>query len=209
MPSTEFHTTNLHDIIQRIRAGDERARNELVQRMQGRLERLASRMLRSYPGVHRWEETQDVMQNAFVRLFRSLEDAHPKDTRALFALATENIRRELIDLTRHYYGPEGHGANHASGVIDPNQPVDTASDHEPMASDPTGDDLERWRAFHEEVARLPAEERETFGLVYYHGWSHQQIAELFQCSERTISRNWQSACRLLKDRLRGTWADPD
>jgi RNA polymerase sigma factor (sigma-70 family) len=209
MPTAELDSSSLNLILLRMRAGDKYARDDLVKRTQKRLERLASRMLRGYPGVHRWEQTQDVLQNAFVRLFRSLEEARPKNTRELFSLAAENIRRELIDLTRRYYGPEGLGANHASGVIDPNQPVDSASDHEPIASDPTGDDLERWRAFHEAVALLPAEERETFGLAYYHGWTHLQIADLFQCSEKTVSRNWQSACRLLKDRLRGTWADPE
>ena len=32
------------------------------------------------------------------------------------------------------------------------------------------------------------------GLVFYHGWTQAQIAELFQVDERTIRRRWQSAC---------------
>ena len=203
MPSSELDTTNLNILMERIRGGDQLARNDLVTRMQKRLERLASRMLRNYPGVERWEETQDVMQNAYMRLFRALETVRPENTRALFGLAAENIRRELIDLARRYQGPHGLGANHRSGVIDPNHPTDT-----PGICDAAGDDLERWKAFHEEVAHLPVEEREVFGLAYYHGWTHEQIAELFQLSERTVGRYWQSACRLLKERLNGQWADP-
>ena len=95
-----------------------------------------------------------------------------------------------------------------SGVINPHQPVDSPGGHEPLAFDPTGDDLDRWRAFHEEVENLPTEERETFGLIYYHGWTHQQVADLFQCSDRTVRRNWKQACQLLKERLDGNWTDP-
>ena len=38
----------------------------------------------------------------------------PDSTRAFFGLAAEQMRRELLDLARHYYGPEGEGANHDS-----------------------------------------------------------------------------------------------
>jgi RNA polymerase sigma-70 factor (ECF subfamily) len=209
MPFSELDTTDLKELMVRIHGGDQHARNDLAARIQDRLERLASRMLRNYPGVGRWEDTHDVLQNAFVRIFRALETVNPENTRALYGLAAENIRRELIDLARHYQGPHGLGANHQSGVIDPHHPVDSPGRHEPAASDPTGDDLDRWRAFHEEVANLPVEEREVFGLAYYQGWTHEQIAALFQRNTRTIGRYWQSACRMLKERLHGQWADPN
>jgi RNA polymerase sigma factor (sigma-70 family) len=207
--TSEFDTSVLNGLIGRIRGGDQAARNELAVRIQNRLERLANRMLRSYPGVERWEEMHDVLQNAFLRLFRALETVSPANTRALFGLATEHIRRELIDLARHYQGPHGLGANYQSGTIDPNHPIDSPEVVDAPANDSSSDDLDRWRAFHEEVANLPVEEREVFGLAYYHGWTHQQIAELFQRNERTIGRHWQSACRILKERLNGHWSDPN
>ena len=37
--------------------------------------------------------------------------------------------------------------------------------------------MERWSAFHDAVARLAPEEREVFGLTFYHGWSQAQIAD--------------------------------
>ena len=33
-----------------------------------RLTRLTHNMLKDYPGVHRWEETDDILQNATLRL---------------------------------------------------------------------------------------------------------------------------------------------
>jgi RNA polymerase sigma-70 factor (ECF subfamily) len=63
--------------------------------------------------------------------------------------------------------------------------------------------LERWTAFHEAVERLPAEEREVVGLVFYHGWAKVQIAELFGVDERTVRRWWRSACVRLNEALGG------
>ncbi len=54
-------------------------------------------------------------------------------------------------------------------------------------------DLERWSAFHEEVARLPVEEREVVSLVFYHGWTQGEVAELVGTTERTVRRHWKAA----------------
>jgi RNA polymerase sigma-70 factor (ECF subfamily) len=173
-----------------MRAGDRSAREELLRAVCGQLERLARKMLGRFPNVHRWTETGDVLQGALVRLLRSLEKIEPASTRAFFGLAAEHIRRELLDLARHYYGPEGIGAHHASQVragVGPPQAAEPPDRTEPA------EDLERWCRFHEGVEQLPAEEREVVGLVFYHGWTHAEVAALFQVSERTVRRRWQSA----------------
>ena len=36
-------------------------------------------------------------------------------------------------------------------------------------------------------------EREVVGLVFYHGWTQAQVAELFQVDVRTVRRWWESA----------------
>jgi len=76
-------------------------------------------MLRNYPGVGRWVEASDVLQGSLLRLLRALESVQPESTRAFFGLAAEQKRRELLDLARHFYGPQGLGANHASVGADP------------------------------------------------------------------------------------------
>jgi RNA polymerase sigma factor (sigma-70 family) len=62
--------------------------------------------------------------------------------------------------------------------------------------------LERWCAFHEGVATLPAEEREVVGLVFYHGWKQAEVAELFGVTVRTVQRHWQSALLRLRQAAR-------
>jgi len=193
-----FNTSVLNSLLTRAQNGDEQAREDLIRRSAHRLELLTRKMLRSYPTVRRWEETGDVFQNSLVRFVRALESVKPKSTREFFGLAAEQIRRELIDLARHYRGPEGHGRNlvelkadNSSGSPAFNPPA------------PASDDLDRWSAFHEGVERLPAEEREVFMLSFYHDWTQPQIAELFGVDERTIRRRWQSASARLSESLGG------
>src|SRR5262245_330879 len=107
-------TTEVQARIDRIRAGDPLAREELLAATCDRLRRLTRKMLKGYPGVRRWEETDDVMQNAVLRLCRALADVTPPTARDYFRLAALQVRRELLDLARHYYGPQGAGAHHAS-----------------------------------------------------------------------------------------------
>jgi RNA polymerase sigma-70 factor (ECF subfamily) len=185
-----------------MRAGDALAGDKLLRATSNRLERLARKMLRGFPGVARYEQTGDVLQRASLRLLRALLDVRPESVRDFFALAGTLMRRELIDLSRHYQGPQGAGA-HEVGM--PRRPVEGGS----AAFDPADpadprDNLDRWCAFHERVETLPTEEREVVSLVFYHGWTHAQIAELFAVSDRTIRRYWQSACEKLSQALGGT-----
>jgi RNA polymerase sigma factor (sigma-70 family) len=200
MPDPSFSTKHLQGWLDRLQAGDPSAQDELLCRVGDRLERLARKMLRRFPGVRRWAETGDVLQGSTLRLLRALQEVRPDSTRHFFNLAATQMRRELLDLSKHFYGPLGAGANHAS--------VAHQTDSQAQACEPPdrGDDVrevERWCAFHEAVEQLPAEEREVIGLKVYHGWKPAQIAELFQVDERTVRRWWRAACVRLTDALGG------
>ncbi|HJZ92210.1 MAG TPA: hypothetical protein VKE40_15145, partial [Gemmataceae bacterium] len=73
----DLRTTELRDLLGRVVARDGAARDELVRRTAANLERLAHKMMADYPGVRRWEQTDDVLQRALVRLFRALEQVTP------------------------------------------------------------------------------------------------------------------------------------
>jgi RNA polymerase sigma-70 factor (ECF subfamily) len=190
MDDPSAHTAQLHGWLDRLQAGDLAAREELLRGVGNRLERLARKMLRRFPGVHRWVETDDVLQSALLRLLRALQEVRPESMRAFFGLAAEQMRRELLDLARHYYGPHGQGAHHAShgSGADASTPA-----HEPPDRDADPAELERWCLFHQQVEQLPAEEREVVGLIFYHGWKQADVARLFGVSERTVRRRWEAA----------------
>jgi RNA polymerase sigma-70 factor (ECF subfamily) len=203
------HSTQIRLCIDRLRAGDESARDELLAHASDRLVRLTRRMLRDFPGVKRWEQTDDVLQNAALRLCRALRAVHPPTSADFFRLAAVEIQRELIDLARRFAGAHGLGANHASIAAAANaenvsltrpglSPADSAQDP---------GRLETWAEFHRQAAALPPEERETFDMLYYQGISQTEAAAILDVSVRTIKRRWQSARLLLHDALEGRIPD--
>jgi RNA polymerase sigma-70 factor (ECF subfamily) len=198
MSIDELRTTDLHGWVGRLRAGDRAAADELLRACRGRLEELTRRMLRRERS-RRWVETGEVFNGAALRLLDALGSTSVADTREFFNLAAAMIRRELIDLARHYYGPRGLGANHHSAAPrDGGPPV-------PDPADPGGEsaDLDRWAAFHHAVERLPVAEREVFSLVFYHGWSKVRVAELLGVTDRTVRTIWGRAAELLDAALAG------
>ena len=179
--------------VDRLREGDDAARAELIRHADNRLTRLTRRMLKDFPRLNRWEQSGDVCQNASLRLWRALGSVRPPDVADFFRLAALQIRRELIDLARRYYGPEGLGANHASnqagdasGTTPP--PLD---DREDSTNAPDG--LAAWAVFHVQVEALPDEPRTTFDLLWYQGLSQVEAAAVLGVSEPTIKRRWRAA----------------
>lgn len=197
--SHSFRTSQLLEFLDRMRAGDQAAVDELFRHLNDRLLRLARKMLRGFPAVRRWEGTQDVLQNASLRLLRALQTVRPDSTRQFFALAGTQIRRELLDLKEHYYGPRGMGAHHHTDgdACDTGTPA-----HEPVDPAPGWDELEEWCAFHRQIEELPAEEREVVDLHFYQGLSKAEAAELLGVHVRTVQRLWNAALHRLRSSRR-------
>jgi RNA polymerase sigma factor (sigma-70 family) len=195
----EGQTDRLQACLDRLRAGDLTARDELVNAACERLLRLTRKMLKSYPGVARWEQTDDVFQNAAIRLCRALRDTVPESVQHFLNLASLHIRRELIDLARHHFGPQGPGAHHHSDHREHETPSSLASQ---TTLNPSK--LAQWTEFHEQVEALPTEEREIFNLLWYHGIPQSEAAALLNISERTLQRRWQSARLKVFQAMKGT-----
>jgi RNA polymerase sigma-70 factor (ECF subfamily) len=200
MGKSSTGSVQLQTWLERLQRGDPAALDGLIRHAGARLERLTHHMLQDYPGVRRWAQTDDVLQSALVRLLRALRAVQPVAPRDFFALATEQIRRELLDLARHFYGPNGPGANHAS------QPeADSAFDPLHEQADPSlePDRLAVWCEVHEQIHNLPDEEREVVGLLFYQGLPQAEAAALLGVTVRTVQRRWQSALLRLHQVLQG------
>ena len=103
-------------LLDQAARGDEQAYDDLLNRASDRLLKLTRKMLRRYPNLRRWEQTDDVFQNAAIRLHRSLKKVKPDSARSFYGLATVEIRRTLIDLCRHHFGPEGAAGKYQSDI---------------------------------------------------------------------------------------------
>ena len=201
-------TSRLQPLLARANAGDAAARAELIEHSCQRLRRLAHALLHDFPRVRRWEDTDDVLQNALLRLLRSLQAVAPQGVADYFRLAARQMRRELIDLARHYYGPQGPGAHHASRGPDAG-PGDTPGPDAARAD--SGDEpgrLAAWAEFHERAAALPEPEREVFELPWYHGLTQAEAAKVLQVSVPTVKRRWLDARLDLQESLRGEMPPP-
>jgi len=199
-PASRDESSRLQHLLDRYRSADEAdqayAFDDLIDYASLRLRSLARKMLARYPHVRRWEETDDVMQAALLRLHNSLGEVRPDSKRAFFGLAATQMRRTLIDLARHYYGAHGHGKNYHSVAGD--QAGSFAGDAVELAAARGGgrrepDNLQRWTEFHEAIDQLPEEDKEVISLVWYGGMLQKEVAELLEVSERTVIRRMNRA----------------
>jgi RNA polymerase sigma-70 factor (ECF subfamily) len=186
--------------LDRMRGGDNAVRAELLNAAGERLTRLARKMYHAEGRLRRWEDTGDVLQNAMLRLLRRLQNVTPATTREFFRLAAGEIRRELIDLARHYFGPLGLGTNYDrdAALL---AGAETPSAVDPPDREPGPSDLAEWSEFHERAGALPEEEREVFDRVWYQGLSYVETAAVLGVSARTVTRRWQAACVELETAL--------
>jgi RNA polymerase sigma-70 factor (ECF subfamily) len=186
-------STQLQHWLDRMRSGDPQARDALLEHACERLRRLTRKMLHTYTAVHRWEQTDDVLQKALLRLHRALSKVQPETTRGFFQLAAKLIRQELIDLGRHYLGPQGVAAHHSTNV---------------NLAEIRGR-LTAISRFHELIESLSPEQQEIVSLLYYQGMSQAEVAAILNVTERTVKRRWREARLILAQQLQeeGSWTE--
>ncbi len=199
----EDQSTVIQGCIDRLRGGDESARAALLRCAADRLARLARKMLKGYPGVSRWEQGDDVAQNALIRLDRALRAVTPPTARDFFRLAAAQVRRELIDLARRYRGPQGPGAHHATWAGRGGSAEGAALTAEASESTYDPGRLAALAEFHAAVAALGEADRDLFDLLWYQGLTQAEAAALLGITERTVNSRWLAARVRLGESLGG------
>jgi RNA polymerase sigma-70 factor (ECF subfamily) len=193
-PDTVGFDTQLQILIDHSIDGDLSSKDALLAYAGERLLTLTRAMFRGFPSLHRWEQTDDVFQNSMIRFHRALMEVKVESVRHFFNLAATQVRRELLDMAKKHFGPEGIGANHHTDGIPADENGGALHD---KASEP--EDLTAWTQFHAEVEKLPPEELEVFNLLYYEGLTQEDAARVLGISFRTLKRRWPAA----KVRLHG------
>jgi RNA polymerase sigma factor (sigma-70 family) len=187
--------SGLRVCLARLRAGDPDARTAVIAGAQQRLQWLAQRQMRRFERLRRFEDADDVVQNATLRLFQRLDAHAPANPAELFAWAAREIRCELLDLVKHYYGARGAGRRESTSL-------DADSATHAGAQSASEDHLAWWQEFHEQVERLPVAERCAFELHWYHGMTWPQAAAVLNMSEATVKRHWRAARLRLQSLLK-------
>ena len=191
-PDLTNSTLAVQNCLDRFGTDFERASGELLSAAMNRLRLLSRKILADIPGVKRWDNTDDLLQNASLKLWKALETHHPPTPVDFFRLAACIIRRELIDLSRSRFGPLGLGANHFSPRNGSSHgsriaPLDAGTDsHNPAK-------LNEWTEFHAYIERLPEDERQLFDLLWYQGLTLAETSDLLGIPLRTLGRYWKLA----------------
>ena len=197
------HTVQVQHWLDRLRDGDQSAREALLQFSCDRLVGLTRKMLRRFDRVRRWEQTDDVVQNAMLRLYRTLADVRPESPADYYRLAAAPISAASCSIwpstTSGRAASERSTRPWAERAKSPREQRDRPAGA--RADDPQ--QLALWTEFHEKIAGLPAELRELFDLLWYQGLTQAEVAELLGVSERTIKRRWAAARLELHEILGG------
>lgn len=181
-------TTALQRLLDEAAYGKPEVYDELLRHACERLRTLARKRLRGFPDLRRWAGTDDVLQNALLRLHKALAEVKPPTVAAFFGLAALQIRRELLDLSKSVFGPEGIGANHHT---DGNGAVLAGQGEMPTT----------WGRFNELTELLPEDERQVVDLLFIHEMTQEEAASVLGVSLRTVKRRWLSARTRLGERL--------
>lgn len=179
-------TEKLEDLLRRSDSGEPEAFDDLISFSIQRLTALTRKMLAGEDFVRRWQQTDDVFQNAALRLQRAVKEVHPTTKKEFFSLAATMIRREILDMARQLRRRKSDAAHHHS------EPLSTGKSGDLRlweGADETSPEI--WCRFHEAVDRLETRKREIIELLYYQGMSISQAAETLDVSERTVRRLWR------------------
>jgi len=151
----------------------QRARSELIEHTQRRMEALCRKMffqsLKGAPPID-WEGGY---QEAALKLWKALDDVKPANIREFFGLPTKKIREVSLDLCRKY-------------VREPPPPAESGASFSPETA-------AKWAEFHDQVKKLEQPLRETFELLWYHDLTQKEVAAMHDVDESTVKRRFRKA----------------
>ena len=180
-------------ILGLARAGDERARDELIALIYDELRQVASRLMRRERSDHTLSPTA-VVHEAVIRLLGEAVFDRAEDRGFLFASAARAMREVLIDHARRRAADRRGGGRDRQRI-----PLDLVLDYfEDQRLDVV--------AVHEALDRL-AEWNERQGQVmtlrYFGGLTVPEVAAALDVSVVTVERDWRLARAWLGSQLRG------
>jgi RNA polymerase sigma factor (TIGR02999 family) len=199
MTSIGNTTMAMQQLLDRLVAGDERAKKELIDRAYERLILVARKMLGGFTGVRAQEETAGVLSDAYLRLHSSLDDVKPATVRQFMGLAALEIRRVLLDKIRKMRG-RGRERRPEKLSLDARRGGESGG-FEPPAPDGEGRKMDLAIDFLQAIEKLPDEEREVVELLFFHGYSQPEAGEILGVHEDTVKRRWARARVKLAEKL--------
>jgi len=184
-------------LMLRVKAGDEEALRELIERHQRAVISVIYRAIGDA-----WE-SEDIAQRVFIQVFRSARRYKPtaKFTTWLYTIAHNAIRNEYRRRTRH--------AAESFDLM--TQPGENGEPGAQLADQRTSDpsqsaiESELQEKIKAAVRLLPEAQRTAVILCRFEGLPYEEIAEVLGCSVSAVKSLLHRARETLKENLRGCY----
>lgn len=178
------------ELLGRMRAGDEDARDALFEAAYSELHRLAQSRLRR-GGRNVLLDTTALVHESYLR-FLDVGELRAEDRRSFFAYASQVMRTVIVNSVRDRMREKRGGSwvavtlstQIASGVPEGDETI--LKVHEALSV------LERAQPRLAQVAEMR----------YFGGYSEREIAETLEVTERTVQRDWEKARGILAAALK-------
>lgn len=184
-------TNQLTELLERLRAGDLKARDALFEASYSELHCLARSRLRQ-GGRNAVLDTSSLVHESYLRFVGS-GALRAEDRRAFFAYASQVMRSVIVDSVREHIAQK-RGGDWRPLTLSTELPVAAVAEHEDIilkVHEALGD-LEKADPRLGQVAQMR----------YFGGYSEQEIAETLEINERTVRRDWEKARLILAELLR-------
>jgi RNA polymerase sigma-70 factor (ECF subfamily) len=185
-------TDDVTALLVRWRRGSAEAGDELMEKVQGELRRIAAGYLRGERTGHTLQPTA-VVNEAYMRLVPQ-RGVHWENRSHFFGIAARMMRRVLVDHARK------RRAAKRDGLAD--EPISISGVAAPAADIDQVDVL----ALHEALsalAELDPRQAEIVEMRYFAGLTVEEIAEVMNISPATVKREWTTAKLWLRRRMEG------
>jgi RNA polymerase sigma-70 factor (ECF subfamily) len=192
MPTTVDHEFNVDQLIDRARKGDRNAFDELVNHFSCRLRESIEKWSRFR--LHTRVDADDVLQETFLRAYRSLERFEAADPKN-----EESFLRWICGIAKHALGDL---ARKAANCENP------AASIERVAGEPSQSRVqrreERFDRLQRALDKLPPDYRRVLILSRLEGLSAQEIAERMGRTPNAVYHLIGRALQLLRERFGDT-----
>ncbi len=169
-------------ILERCKAGEEKAYSELYRRYAPKMFGVCMRYAKSK------EEAEDMLQEGFIRLFKNI---HSYENRGSFE---GWIRRIIVNTAINYYKTQIK-YNKTEHIDAYNKDLEETDDESITVSDISQQKLL------EMITELPKGYKMVFNMYVLDGFTHKEIASILDISENTSKSQLSKARKLLQKKI--------
>jgi RNA polymerase sigma-70 factor (ECF subfamily) len=154
--------------------------------------------LKHFARLRRFEDTDDVLVGVQARFATALQEHRFAEFQDFLRFGAALVRHQLVDFTRHYFGPLGKGRFELN--LQEAQHSDDCNRFEAADRLAGPADLARQADIDAVIEGLSEDHQSLFHALYYLGLTQQDAADVLDISLSTLKRRWLEARQVFLER---------